>query len=455
MRQTCILILGMHRSGTSALSGVLNILGVDLGSHLMQPKAENPKGFFENDLIFEVNEDLLAQAGSSVHDDFFNESKIDNIYDLDKLKSVLLEEFKLSKLFSIKDPRIGYLLPVYIQALKALDIDIKVIVPIRSPLEVARSLQVRNGFSLEKGLLHWAYHFLVVEKFSRALPRVFTSFEELIQAPRKTIGLIEKNLGLDLLRNYELKKELVHDFLTPDLKHHTIAMDNALESLPKILQDIVCLLPKLNALDISKELDLLRIQLFENQALFYNSNVIGIFNEYIQIEEILKVKDYELIHIKQELNAKDQSLEQIQIELQSKERELLLADQKLQEKAQVLEYAKQGLQVKDQLLEDALQKARYSVRELQKFKQELQSVSQELELSKQKLQANEQELINTKQRLQEKDQTLRLQISMRDQDFNNAQEKISELNHELLTMYKSRSWRMTRALREVKRKFFK
>ncbi|MFD3299602.1 sulfotransferase family protein, partial [Aquipseudomonas alcaligenes] len=365
MKQTCILILGMHRSGTSALSGVLNILGVYLGTHLMQPKAENPKGFFENDLIFEVNEDLLAQAGSSVHDDFFNENKTNNIHYIDKLKSVLLDEFKYSKIFSIKDPRIGYLLPIYIQALKALNIEINVVVPIRNPLEVARSLQVRNGFSLEKGLLHWAYHFLVVEKFSRELPRVFTSFEELVQSPKDTINLIDQKLGLGLLKKYELKKSSVHEFLTPDLKHHTIAMDNASESLPKIIRDIICLIPSLNTIDVSEELDALRNQLFDYQALFYNSSIKSVFDDFVQIKEALTVKDHELLQVKQGLQAKDQALEQ--------------AKQGLHVKDQLLAQAQQGGQAKDQALEGARQELQSKEKELLQASQELQEKAQVLE----------------------------------------------------------------------------
>ena len=40
-KQTCILILGMHRSGTSALTGMLNLLDVDLGSELMKGAKDN------------------------------------------------------------------------------------------------------------------------------------------------------------------------------------------------------------------------------------------------------------------------------------------------------------------------------------------------------------------------------------------------------------------------------
>ena len=49
MKQTCILVLGMHRSGTSALTGVLQYLDIDLGSNLAGAAQDNKKGFFENE----------------------------------------------------------------------------------------------------------------------------------------------------------------------------------------------------------------------------------------------------------------------------------------------------------------------------------------------------------------------------------------------------------------------
>ena len=55
MKQTCILILGMHRSGTSALTGVLSLLDVYLGSELMPASEDNKKGYFENKNLYRIN----------------------------------------------------------------------------------------------------------------------------------------------------------------------------------------------------------------------------------------------------------------------------------------------------------------------------------------------------------------------------------------------------------------
>ena len=62
----CMFILGMHRSGTSALAGVLHHLGVELGKDLMPPgKDDNPKGFFENNKVYSINETLLEHLNST------------------------------------------------------------------------------------------------------------------------------------------------------------------------------------------------------------------------------------------------------------------------------------------------------------------------------------------------------------------------------------------------------
>ena len=64
-----LVVLGMHRSGTSALTGLLGLLGVDLGSKLMNaPAAENPKGFWEHTGILDIQQSILVVHGSDWDD---------------------------------------------------------------------------------------------------------------------------------------------------------------------------------------------------------------------------------------------------------------------------------------------------------------------------------------------------------------------------------------------------
>lgn len=437
MKQTCILILGMHRSGTSALSGALNILDVYLGSDLMQPLEQNPKGFYENALLYLVNEKLLERMGSSWDDAFFTEAKLNAIKECDELERVLRQEFQYSQLFAIKDPRLAFLFPFYAQVLTKMGVEIKVVIPFRNPLEVADSLSTRNHFSQEKGLLLWAYHFLLAEKVSRGYQRVFTQFDQLIASPREVLELIDQRLGLNIAAGFESKEKQLQEFLTPDLKHHNISMGNVSENLPDVVRSIIRQAPDLNDADLTESLDSLRRQLFANQALFYNADVLRALDEGRQAKHDLDVKQQLLGQAWQEIQAKEQILEQARQGLKVKDRLLEDARQELQLKEQMLEQSRQGLIVKDQALEETGQ-------ELQVKNQELEQVRHALHLeylsrlqAQQEVQARTGELDSLKQELQVRTGEL------------------DSLKQELLIIYKSRSWKITRALRGVARKLRK
>src|ERR1700722_673823 len=67
-QRQAILVLGMHRSGTSAVSGVISALGVAGPKTLASPNEWNPRGYFESTRIFAVHDELLKSIGSSWDD---------------------------------------------------------------------------------------------------------------------------------------------------------------------------------------------------------------------------------------------------------------------------------------------------------------------------------------------------------------------------------------------------
>lgn len=114
----CLVVLGMHRSGTSALAGALQHIGVYLGRHLMPLEAgNNPKGFFENSLISEIDENILAACHSSWDDQFPLPEhwwQQDALIERHKRACDILQtEFQDHPLFGIKDPRLCLLLPFW------------------------------------------------------------------------------------------------------------------------------------------------------------------------------------------------------------------------------------------------------------------------------------------------------------------------------------------------------
>src|ERR1700722_9316263 len=65
---TALIVLGMHRSGTSALTGVLHHLGVALGERLMPTSPDNPRGYWEHNDIVDVDHRLMATFGRTWDD---------------------------------------------------------------------------------------------------------------------------------------------------------------------------------------------------------------------------------------------------------------------------------------------------------------------------------------------------------------------------------------------------
>jgi len=140
----CILVLGMHRSGTSALAGSLHLMGLDFGKSIVSPSFDNPKGFFENEKIQALNDKIFDAVGISWDSPGFlpeNWLKNSSIKKLEKEAVKLLNvEFPKSETFVIKDPRICHLYPFWEKVLTNQKIDTLGLIILRSPLEIAQSL---------------------------------------------------------------------------------------------------------------------------------------------------------------------------------------------------------------------------------------------------------------------------------------------------------------------------
>ena len=93
----CIIVLGMHRSGTSALSGVLSHAGVFFGRNLLKELPENPKGFFENTEVVNFNEAILSREGVSWHNPYNLKALNDLQSDIRDLKDLLHSNYSESK----------------------------------------------------------------------------------------------------------------------------------------------------------------------------------------------------------------------------------------------------------------------------------------------------------------------------------------------------------------------
>jgi len=144
----CLLVLSMHRSGSSCTTGCMNICGFSLGNHPTQVKNKfNRKGYFENKSILGFNELVLEDIGGSWdHTEPLTEHQVKkSLGHKDALSRIIEQEFGTDSFFVIKDPRIAILQNLYIDTLTEKKIDIKILRLRRNIAAVCKSLERAQG----------------------------------------------------------------------------------------------------------------------------------------------------------------------------------------------------------------------------------------------------------------------------------------------------------------------
>jgi hypothetical protein len=167
-----IVVLGMHRSGTSFITRAINLLGARVGNSLLGEGSANPKGHWEHSLALGINKTILKSAGGAWDDP------------PPQVESRLLIRFKMKRFLAKlhqgertavwKDPRTVLTFPVW-------QSEIVNYVPVfifRSPASVASSLRKRDDFSIEKGLRLWReYNSRILEIDNREAASYFVNFD--------------------------------------------------------------------------------------------------------------------------------------------------------------------------------------------------------------------------------------------------------------------------------------
>ncbi len=298
MSSLALIILGMHRSGTSAFTGSLNCLGVDLGNKLYSGHAEiNAKGYWENSKIVDLHDELLQTLGSRWDDlnplteGWESDTKIKNfIY---KLNLYIDKEFTNSKIWGLKDPRMCRLLPLWQNILNERSIVPHYIFIFRHPLEVARSLRKRNGFLIDRGLFLWLDHNINAEKYSRSSQRSLFSFDQLLDNPRHVFERLEKDLDGALPNSVNTGWACIEKFIESDLRHHQdnhFNENNKLEKLAKKLHNKLIQLTNKEFTDAdADDLDLIYAefdQYVDSLPKYLLQNIKGLNHDYAHIRSV-------------------------------------------------------------------------------------------------------------------------------------------------------------------------
>ena len=227
--RTCVVVLGMHRSGTSVLAGTLGRLGITLPTDLLGPFPGNPKGHFESETLYQIHERMLAALHTSWYDIRPIGSANLNSDTARQFEAELTEALKgiydHASLFVLKDPRICRFFPLCRSVIETFGASPRVVLCVRNPLEVASSLRARDRLSLSHGLGLWLRHVLDAEHHSRGGPRVFIDYSKFLQDWRTAIDQIEQRLGITLPGRWTDAENAVDEFVDVRLRHETSSID--------------------------------------------------------------------------------------------------------------------------------------------------------------------------------------------------------------------------------------
>ena len=207
-RRTAVLVTGMHRNGTSALARTLSLLGAAMPADLVPPNEGNPHGHWEPRGMVDLNDRMLAEAGS----DLYGVADIPPAwFDSPAALAFTAEAAELiegsfgdESLVVLKDPRTALLAPIWNRALADRGYRVVHILPLRHPVDVARSLRRRHlktipydAWVSPRGEAVWLRYTLAAVRGSRGHGRAFLRYGALLDDWRRELGRVGRELGLD------------------------------------------------------------------------------------------------------------------------------------------------------------------------------------------------------------------------------------------------------------------
>jgi hypothetical protein len=298
-----IFVLGMHRSGTSAITRGLTTLGVNLGTNLRTPRTENPKGFWE-DLDFNaINAEILEmfdlnwQKPGIISADDLRSNRLDAVRD--RARTLLQSRMSESCIVGLKDPRASRVLPFWQEVIQEIQAEPRYIIASRNPLSIAKSLTARDGFSSVKGVLLWLEYMLESLLNSRDSECVVVEYDAMLESPSTELRRMSQVIGVEFNEYSDAYQDYAHKFLSKSLRSTTFSAQDLFDrdDIPALAKDTYRL-----TLDLSKSTDRIKKKSVQDEICILHREYTKNFNfirEYIFLtEELNLIKNTNLNHHK-------------------------------------------------------------------------------------------------------------------------------------------------------------
>jgi hypothetical protein len=238
-----VLVLGMHRSGTSALTRVLNLLGLDAGHEVLMGASEsNPTGHWEVEALTAFNDRLLDELGG----------RWSAPPEADRARLVAMAEGARGQEAATrhadafagtawvwKDPRVCLLLPFWRAVLARSGEAPAEVVALRDPTEIAGSLAARDGMAPAYGLALW-------ERYTRSLldalegeRACFVPYERLLAEPEGVARELVAFCGEEALADDPERLAAVTAHLDGGHRHQQAGEHDLLSPAQRALDEVV------------------------------------------------------------------------------------------------------------------------------------------------------------------------------------------------------------------------
>jgi hypothetical protein len=201
-------------------------MGVYLGppQSIVKPSQDNLKGYWEHQALTNLNERILARLGGSWHEPPELTSGWQFRPDLREFREeahrIVRKEFGGKRLWGWKDPRTCLTLPFWQSLLPRMSY----VICYRNPIDVARSLGIRDGFTFKKSSDLWLTHVTLSLRHTSGKHRILIPYDDLMNNPGRWLRALCEFLKIQRTRRLQMN---VTEFMDRKLQHHhTPVADN-------------------------------------------------------------------------------------------------------------------------------------------------------------------------------------------------------------------------------------
>tara|TARA_Y100001960_G_C14573055_1_gene776860 strand:- start:164 stop:853 length:690 start_codon:yes stop_codon:yes gene_type:complete len=210
-----LIVLGMHRSGTSCITRIFNLNGVNLGNDLLEPQRDNPLGFWENWYLVYINRQILKNSNGS-WDKPPKQIKLSLKNKLDILS--FINNRNSNEVFGLKDPRMILTWKAWEPYLN----NSNIVAVFRHPASVTKSLYARNNLDYESSSYLWNTYNQILLDINKKYNITFINFDNSLSFEKKikdvlvSIGL---NYNSETLKYYDSSNRKSDDKKTINKKN--------------------------------------------------------------------------------------------------------------------------------------------------------------------------------------------------------------------------------------------